>query len=93
MGLAAAARSRHDAEKKRTAELMSYIDDNDSLFAAKCTADGIFEWVSGSCRAMYGIAPSDLVGTNGWLMVHEDDLQQLRKLEARHWDAGVWKPQ
>ena len=78
LGLAAAARSRNDAEKKRTAELMSFIIDNDSLFAAKCSADGIFEWVSSSCRAMYGDDPTDLVGLNGWLLVHEDDLLEPR---------------
>ncbi|MEI7811669.1 MAG: PAS domain S-box protein [Ignavibacteria bacterium] len=42
-------------------------------------ADGIFKYNSPNIEKWFGWQPQDLIGTDGWLTVHPDDLERIQK--------------
>ncbi|MEI6680328.1 MAG: PAS domain S-box protein [Mariniphaga sp.] len=42
-------------------------------------ADGLMKYKSPNSAKWFGWQPEDLIGTNGWLTVHPDDLQRIQK--------------
>jgi PAS domain S-box-containing protein len=43
------------------------------------SVDGIMQYKSPNIEKYFGWKPEDLVGTNGWLTIHPDDLERIQK--------------
>ncbi len=67
-----------DSIKKSEARHKSMIS-NISDVIGIIGADGVMKYKSPNIEKWFGWKPEDLVGTDGWLNVHPDDLQSIQK--------------
>jgi diguanylate cyclase (GGDEF)-like protein/PAS domain S-box-containing protein len=67
--------------------------ENSTDFVIQCDPSGIVEWVSDSVTRTLGWEVEDLIGSNGFDLVHPEDLAELRDtLDLPHDQmAGAWR--
>ena len=63
------------ASEIRHSSMISNISDVIGIM----TADGIMKYKSPNIEKYFGWNPNDLVGTNGWLTVHPEDLERIQR--------------
>ena len=88
-------------ERKRTEAALSASESRHAAMAANISdvigiigVDGVMQYKSPNIEKHFGWKPSDLVGTDGWLTVHPDDLARIQQefstlLEVDHASATV----
>lgn len=59
----------HSNDRSRAALALTYSNDMVIFFAA----DGTIEWVSPACTHLFGIRAEDIIGIDGYAMIHPDD--------------------
>jgi PAS domain S-box-containing protein len=58
-------------------ERFRLLAENSTDVIARSAADWTIEYMSPSCRAVYGYEPEEMVGRSGWDFVHPDDRARL----------------
>ncbi|MBV6644533.1 MAG: PAS domain S-box protein, partial [Cyclobacteriaceae bacterium] len=68
-----------EQDLKEQESLYKLVSENSSDLIALHEADGHYKYVSPAVKDLLGYEPDELLGTDPYLLIHEDDIQRLRE--------------